>query len=387
MGVKILVTCDTGFEGVLEEELKEILSFNVVEKASGRLFIEVSSSRDIAEVLRSRVANKIYTLLLLEKRVGDLDEIYRVVKSIDFAGVIEPWQSFAIRSERIGEHSFTSIDIARVAGQAVIDSYRESKGARLRVDLENPDIEIYVELNVDRLTVALSMTRSSLHARNYKLFIHPAGLKPTIASALLRVASWRPGEPIVDPMCGGGTIAIEAALASKGVEVPCLSADSIDINTLNRLYPEAYNHLKELCTQGRKDVDRVFIGMDINPRFVEGAIVNAKNAGVDDVTLFFVGDLRKLIPKIKAVEHEFGAVFDKAVFNPPYGYRMKPGSIRKLYRETLRTLIDYGFKTIVFITSATKVCKEVLESLGGIDVYAFRVVHGTLPSYVYKLKI
>jgi tRNA (guanine6-N2)-methyltransferase len=386
MGIKVLVTCDTGFEKVLVNELEDIMKLNVLKVSSGRVFIEVLDKEDIVNVLRSRIANNVYILLHVEENVNDLEAIYRVVKGIDFVSIIEPWQSFAIRPERIGKHNFTSIDIGRVAGQAVIDGYLESRGVRLKVDLDNPDVEVYVELNVDKLIVGLSLTRSSLHNRKYKLFAHPAGLKPTIAFALLKIADWVPGQPILDPMCGGGTIVIEAALASKGVEVPCIAIDYLDINILNKLCLECGTYLHSLCFKNYRDADRVFVGVDINPRFVEGAIVNAKNAGVDDVTLFLVGDLREVVPKLKSIEKEFGVEFHTAVFNPPYGHRMKPGSLSKLYEDAIRTLINHGFRTIVFITSATKVSEKVLANFNEIEVEKFRVIHSTLPSYVYRIR-
>jgi len=388
MGIMMLVTCDTGFENILAEELGELAAIGLRGISSGRIFVEVYRYEDLANVFRSRIANNIYILVQVEENVVHLDDIYRFVKSIDFAKFIEPWQTFAIRPERIGKHDFTSIDIGRVAGQAVIDSYLESRGHRLKVNLDNPDVEIYVELNVDRLIVAVSLTRSSLHLRGYKLFAHPAGLKPTIACALLRFAGWRRDKPLVDPMCGGGTIPIEAALASKGVEIPCISMDRIDVRTLYRLYPEAGEALHNLCRNSMlNEFDRIFVGIDINPRFVEGAIVNAKNAGVDDATLFLVGDFRGSIPKLKRIENEIGVVFDTAVFNPPYGYRMKPRKLRELYEDMLKILIDNGFRRIVFITSATRVSEKVLESLRGIEVQKLKVIHGTLPSYVYRLEI
>ncbi|MEM1644864.1 MAG: THUMP domain-containing protein [Ignisphaera sp.] len=387
MDIKMMVTCDTGFEEVLLSELKDLATFKVLGVYSGRVFIEVPRGEDIVGVMRSRIANNVYVLIHVEENVTDLSAIYRVVKGLDFTKVIEPWETFAIRPERIGEHSFTSIDIGRIAGQAVIDGYIEARGSRLRVNLDNPDVEIYVELNVDRLIVALSLTRSSYHARGYKVFVHPAGLKPTIAFALLKIANWSYGKPILDPMCGGGTIAIEAALASKGLEIPCLSVGKIHLGVLGRIYPEAIEVLQNICEYSVKEVDRVFIGVDINPRFVEGAIINAKNAGVDDATLFLVGDSRYVVPKIKAVENEFGVVFDTAVFNPPYGYRMKPGSLKELYKDILKVLIDQGFKNIAFITSATKVSEKVLENFSGTDIYRLRVIHGTLPSIVYRLRL
>lgn len=382
--MRLLVTSDTGFEGVLAEELKELASAHILEKSSGRVFIDVDGA-NLVNVFRSRIANNIYYIVGSADSVSTLDEIYKIVRGIDFTLFIEPSQSFAIRPERIGEHSFTSIDIGRVAGQAVIDSYMQARGVRLRVNLDEPDVEVYVELNGSRLVVAISLTRESLHRRRYRVFSHPAALKSTIASAMLRIAGWRPGDGLYDPMCGGGTVVIEAALASKGVEIPCIARRSIDLGMLGRLFPQVVDEMDRLCMKSLVEWERIHIGVDINPRFVEGAVINAKNAGVDDSTIFIAGDMVEITPKIRGLEHEFGVEMDIAVFNPPYGYRMKPGGLEKLYRKAIAVLRENSFRRVVFITSATKVAERALSGFGDARIERLRVIHGTLPSIVYSI--
>ena len=385
-----LVTTDIGFETVLMDELRELEpSIRFVRVFSGRVLFEAQPLSGILVALRSRIANNVYVVLHYFTDINSLDDIYRAVKSIDFTNVILPNESFAIRPERIGEHSFTSIDIGRVAGQAVIDSYLEARGVRPRVDLDNPDIEIYTELNRDKLYIALGITRTSLHKRGYRVFNHPAALKTTIACALLRIAGWTPGEPVLDPMCGGGTILIEAALASKGVEIPCFKLRELESNpVIDRVIPGALNAVRRLCKEKPRDVRKMFIGIEINPRFAEGAVINAKSAGVDDMTLFIVGDSTKLLPRIVEVaEKELNLKLSLSIFNPPYGQRMKPKDLEDLYRGIIGLLRDLGFRRVVFITSAIDVAEKVLMELDPGPTKRLYVVHGTLPSYVYLIEL
>ncbi len=384
--VTLLLTCDTGLEALLLNEISSFIDIDIDSyyMFPGRVFITIPTSR-IANVFRSRIVNNVYLLLFISNNVDSLDKIYSVIRSIDFSHIINPHESFAIRSERIGQHTFTSIDIARVAGQAVIDSYIASRGVRLKVDLDNPDIEIYTELNNDRLLIGLALTRRSLHIRN-KLFHHPASLKSSIATAMLRYAEWRPGIGVIDPMCGGGTIPIEAALITKGIEVPCMNLNAINIKVLERIHAEIPEHIKKLCRDRPNiDVDRRYIGIDINPRFVEGAIINAKNMGVDDITLFISRNALEIIPIIKSIEHEFDVEIDLAIFNPPYGHRMKPGKLFELYLRLLQILKDSNFRRAVFITSAIRVAQKVIENISDIVVNKIRIIHGTLPSYIYRI--
>ncbi|MCS7111111.1 MAG: tRNA (guanine(6)-N2)-methyltransferase [Sulfolobales archaeon] len=386
-----LVTCDTGFESVLTEELTELTNCSVKHVSSGRVFIEAPSTR-LIDILRSRIANNLYMLICIRSDIAKLEDIYSAVRELDFTEFIDPTQSFAIRSERIGRHSFTSIDISRVAGQAVIDSYISLRKTRLRVDLENPDVEIYIELNRDKLIVGLALFRTSMHVRRYRLFNHPVALKPTIAASMLRLAGWRPTEGVIDPMCGGGTIVIEAALVSKGIEIPCINKQNINVGVLRRVSQEVDRGLEKLCRKSTTEGDyhRAHIGIDINPRFVEGSAVNAKSAGVDDAAVFLVGDSLKLVPKVKQIEYEFGACINTAVFNPPYGYRMKPQRFKRLselYMGILNVLKDHSFRRVVFITSATRVAERALSSFRDIAVNRVRVVYGTLQSCVYIVNL
>ncbi len=82
------------------------------------------------------------------------------MKSIDFREVIKPEMTFAVRAERIGEHSFTSIDVARIAGQAVIDSYLDTSKVRLKVNLDNPDVEVNVLVRFDEILVGINTSGS-----------------------------------------------------------------------------------------------------------------------------------------------------------------------------------------------------------------------------------
>ncbi len=391
MRCSMLITTDNGLEYVLLNELRELVEeLRVVRVFSGRLLLECNV-RSLVDVLRSRIANNVYYVLGFFEGVKGLDDVYRSVKSLDFSSIVKPCESFAIRPERIGEHTFTSIDIARVAGQAVIDSYLEAKGIRLRVDLDRPDVEVYVELNDDKLFVALKLTRSSLHKRGYRVFSHPASLKTTIASAMLRIAGWRREEGLLDPMCGGATLLIEAGLIEKGVECLCFKkAELLGNPVVSRLDPSFSSALERVCSRVLEPLHLAILGIEKNPVYAEGGVVNAKCAGVDDVVKIVVGDCRKVLRKgIDWVFRELGAEPRVAVFNPPYGVRMRGAeSMAKLYASTLRALEEAGFERIVFITSAVGSAESALRKLRALrKVERLYTIHGTLPSFIYRLEL
>jgi len=387
----VLVTTDSGLEYVMLEELKELApSFSVLRVFSGRVLASCSR-RDLVNVLRSRIANNVYVVLQKFDGVTTLDDVYRCVKSIDFGEIVKPCESFAVRPERIGSHDFTSIDIARVAGKAVIDSYLESMGVRPAVNLDNPDIEIYVELNNDTLVVALKLTRTSLHRRGYKVFNHPASLKTTIAAAMVRLSGWKRSEGLLDPMCGGATVLIEASFVEKCMETVCFKMSELRSNrVVERVSPLALEELEEICSsQGCEPEHRAIVGIEKNPLYAEGGVVNAKFAGVDDVVKIVVGDCRRWIRRCRDVFRELGAEPTVAIFNPPYGVRMRDReAMYRLYTDVLRELERIGVERIVFITSAVGSAESALRVLKNIRrIERLYTMHGTLPSFVYRVEV
>jgi 23S rRNA G2445 N2-methylase RlmL len=104
-----------------------------------------------------------FFLLLLSEEVGGLEDIRRFSASVDYADYIGRGQSFAVRADRVGVHPFTSLDIAASVGQAVIESFQTATGVRLKVDLSNPDVEIYALLRDSEFLLGVNTTGVSLH--------------------------------------------------------------------------------------------------------------------------------------------------------------------------------------------------------------------------------
>ena len=215
MTFSFIATTTTGFEDIAAWEVEKLIGAKA-RQLHGKILFEASINQVVELNIWSRTLHRII-LLLCRDRVETLEDVYRVTASIDFTDYIERGQSFAVRAERIGEHPFTSIDVAAKAGQAVIDSFMSKTGHRLKVNLDKPDVEIFCQLKNSDFYIGLNTTGESLHRRNYRVFDHPAALKTTIASAMIYWSDWSCEEPILDPMCGGGTIPIEAALIARNI--------------------------------------------------------------------------------------------------------------------------------------------------------------------------
>ncbi|HDO19388.1 MAG TPA: class I SAM-dependent RNA methyltransferase, partial [Thermoplasmatales archaeon] len=314
-------------------------------------------------------------MILLENRnIEGLEEIYSSIKKIDF-GFIKPEQSFAVRALRIGRHGFTSLDIAREAGRAVIDSYMESKNVRLKVDLDNPDIIIRVDLIHDELFVGIDTTGDdALHKRWYRIYTHHAPLNTAIASAMIKFSGWSIEKALLDPMCGGGTIPIEAAMLARNIP-PGKRREFSYFAMLGKVIPDVEE----------RAVNIKITGIDRFKKHVDGAVENAVNAGVIDAITFTQGDATQI------GETQIGDIdVDTIVTNPPYGLRIgSKKSVEELYRGFLlnvKRLLDTG-STVVVITPYKQMMRRMVNELGYEIMDELWVRYGNLDTTIFKMRI
>ncbi len=377
-GFEFMATTVEGFEDVVARELEK-LGGRVDEVKRARVFFEGQMDLMYRVNIRARCVHKLMLVLSYGKARG-LEEIYRLAKSIDYSEVMRLDQSFAVRTTRVGEHEYTSIDVSAVVGQAIIDSFVEAKGTRPRVDLKNPDVEIGVYVRDDEVVIGVNTTGESLHKRNYRVYDHPAALKTTLAAGMLMLSGWR-GEGLLDPMCGGGTIVIEAALMVRGFP-PGFFRKDLAFRRLVFYDPKVHREeLERALERANREIYKIY-GFDVSPKHVMGARLNASSAGVHDTISFDVRDATK-------GETYRGLDVKHVVVNPPYGLRQsRPKAVKDLYAKFLRALSnELSGVTLTVIVGSRRAFEDALEGVD-CDVLDVRdVKHGDLPARVYKVRV
>jgi len=339
--MKFILTCDPGLEDVVRLELKEKIKnakfLGKFKNLPGKVLIETKSLKKLFSFRSIHHVMKFISQFQIEssEKIG-LEEIASKLDEINLARFLKNKKSFRISTQRIGLHSFTSVEVQKVAGKVVQEKYK------LKVDLKNFDVNLRVDVFGKDVFVSLQLTKDSL-ARRFKLsFVHPAAIKSTIAYGLIRIAEVKEGEKVLDPMCGGGTILLELA---------DLFRDKIKI-----------------------------FGSDINQKFVEGAMKNAKANNLEKFIDFKVLDATRL-------EEAFPEnSIDKIITDLPYGIRMKTKNLKNLYQKFLlsshKVLKDSGrivaltlradsFRTFVFRTKKFKVVEERVIESGGLFPHVF----------------
>lgn len=359
--IKILATTTPGFEEVALEEVEEITGNIGSKRHRGMIMVE-GVEEDIFKL--NYLSKTLHRVLILLSEFGfsDLEEIYQKTFEIDFSKFISPDQEFSARIQRHGSHTFTSMDVEREVGQAIIDSFKEKAGTRLGVDLDNPDLIFRGEVRNENFWISIDTTgQNSLHRRGYRVKDHPAPLKPTIAHCLIRLSGWEEEESFIDPMCGSGTICIEAGL--WGNNVPNFFRDDYDFHNFDFLDLEKFSEIK-ICDRV-KDRDLSLFGNDISEKHVENARGNARKAGVE--ITFTNRDAR-----------EISLDYDRIVTNLPYGIRLgSHKKAKKLYNDFVSNLLDYNWKKAIILSGTPNLLpKEDLQK-------TLDIKYGNLPAKVH----
>jgi len=377
-GLELFATTVPGLEDVAAREVELLIGCRA-QPDVGKVFFQAPLEAVYRLNLAARTLHRVFIRLCRESFEG-LDDLYRIAVGLDYGDFIDPHQSFAIRSERVGVHCFTSMDVSRVVGQAVIDSHLASRGCRLRVDLDEPDVELYCLVRGGELIMGVDTTGRSLHRRWYRVYEHPAALKPTIASAMLMLSGWEPGEVLVDPMCGGATIPIEAALMAWD-RAPNVDRGDFNLLRLRLFDAEALREEGERLREAESRGVYPIYGLEESERHLEGGRRNAERAGVLETVDLRLGDAADPASYPKALSH--------VVVNPPYGVRMIPkGRIRGLYPASLRALREAAEgATLTVITAAYRRFREAAGEMD-VEILSERgVLHGDLHTVIYLCRV
>ena len=348
-----VATTNPGLERVAAAEVADIVGSAATVDVDHRGAVRFSCApADFARLNhRSRTLHRVLCVML-ELRFDDLDGVARAVRRLPLERYLAEGQSFAVRASRHGDHPFGSPDVADAVGQAVIDGFRDATDHRLAVDLDDPDVALRAAVRHDRFRLAVDTTGTSLHDRGWRVCEHDAPVRPTVAASLVRLAGFAPGESLLDPTCGSGTIPVEAALAAAGAPhspdrgyalerigfLPSRSPDTEPTGS-ERGYSDS--------SSGSTDVT----GRDVDPSWIACARENARAAGVGVPRAAGVG-----VPRAAGIDATFEVAdatttppeADRVVCNPPYGARLdEPGS---LYRDLFRSFDRGSWSRLVLVT-------------------------------------
>jgi putative N6-adenine-specific DNA methylase len=252
----------------------------------------------------------------------DEDELYKGIYDIEWENIFELDMTFAIDSV-ISYSAFNHTNyVALKAKDAIVDRFRDKLDKRPNVDNSTPDIRLNIHIFRDKCTVSLDSSGDSLHKRGYREAQTIAPLNEVLAAGMLLLAGWGKEEKaFMDPMCGSGTLVVEAALIANNIASGKLRR--FGFQTWNDYDRKMFNAIKEEAKNAEKEYASQIIGSDKSKDAILIAANNAKRAGL-------AGKIALEITKFEdqTKSDDAGII----VTNPPYGERIKDNSILDLYK-------------------------------------------------------
>ncbi len=304
--------CPPGLESVLLAETRA-LRLARVEAQVGGIRFEGPEWEGWRAALHLRSAVRVYRELA-GFPAPTAEALYRGAQGVDWSRVLDPDQTFAVDAKVSGPTHGHSGFVTLKVKDAVADWFRERHGARPSVDAQDPDVTLLVRLVDDRCSLSLDVAGRSLHRRGYRVQATPAPLGECLAAGAVLLSAWDQKSPFLDPMCGSGTLLIEAGLLAAHV-APGLLAPAFAFERARGFDRGRWEEMRETAKRRvRMPARLVLRGSDLDPEAVAAARRNAEAAGLAELIQVDQADVREFSPT-----PGWGAT---VVSNPPYGVRL-----------------------------------------------------------------
>ena len=379
---RFFATAPKGMEGLLADELRQLGAGNVSETRAGAGF-QGDLTTAYRVCLWSRIANRVL-LPLAQFPAADEEALYQGVLDIDWGQHLDPAGTLAVDFSSVRSAITHTQYGAQKVKDAVVDQLRHNTGQRPSVEREHPDLRINVFLYRDQATVNIDLSGDSLHRRGYRLGGASAPLKENLAAAILMRAGWptvaQQGGPLVDLMCGSGTLPIEAALLAADI-APGLQRHywgfrgwlGHDADRWAALVADARRRREK----GMAKLPPI-LGYDVSGQAIAVAQDNAAHAGLAEVIQF---NQRAICDCAPAPEGQPGLV----VVNPPYGERLgEQEELKPLYQELGECLKQQyeGWRASVITSDA-----ELGKCLGIRARHINKLYNGALECMLLRLEL
>jgi len=268
-----------GFEEVLAKELKDLGALNI-ELGNRSVSFEGDTGFMYKANLCLRTATKILKPIASFK-VSNEDSLYRQVAAMDWISMMDLDTTFAIDTTVYSEEFTHSLYVSQKVKDAIVDTFREATGERPNVDVKHPDLKLNVHIQQDQCTISLDSSGRSLHIRGYKTATNIAPINEVLAAGILLLSGWEGQSHFIDPMCGSGTILIEAAMIACNIP-PNINRKEFAFEKWSDFDSELFQTIIEVSLKKTKDFPYTIKGYDKAPSAVRKAQDNINEAQLED---------------------------------------------------------------------------------------------------------
>ncbi|QIZ67620.1 THUMP domain-containing class I SAM-dependent RNA methyltransferase [Geobacillus subterraneus] len=334
----IIATAAMGLESVVAEEVRRLGYECQVE--NGKVTFEGDALAICRANLWLRGADRV-KLKVGEFRATTFEELFEQTKALPWADYLPKDAEFPVIGKSVKSALFSVSDCQAIVKKAIVERLKE----RYRLSWfpeTGPLYRVEVALHKDIATLTIDTSGVGLHKRGYRARQGEAPLRETLAAALVLLTNWTPDRPFVDPFCGSGTIAIEAALIGQNI------APGFNRDFVSEQWPWIGERAWEKARQEVEDMARYdelldICGIDLDPQMVEMARANAAEAGLADLISFQTGRAEQF-----RTDKSYGVI----VSNPPYGERLgEQREVEALYRAIGRAFAALDTWSVYILTA------------------------------------
>lgn len=338
-----------GLEKVLSRELISIGALNVQAANRAVLF---EGEKEL--LYRSNYCLRTALSILMpvaEYRIRSKEDLYEGAMRIRWEKYLDPSMTFSIVPVVNSPYFDHSGYPALVLKDAIADFFRLRKGERPDVDAKDPEIVINLHINQSLATISLDSSVIPLFKRGYRIEQSSAPINEVLAAGILLISRWNSSADLIDPMCGSGTIPIEAALLASSIP-PGKFRSFFGFMKWKDYDRELFERIKSESEINIRKPGIGIVASDISPEAISQAEVNIKSAGLQDIINTRVSDFADL----KSTGEERKFIF----MNPPYGLRLQPEELNDLY-GSIGTTLKHNFpgSTAWLITPNRDALKQV----------------------------
>ena len=363
------------FQGLEEVLAKELTELGADDIQIGRRMVSFTGDKRMMYRANFHLRTAIRVLKpILHFNAKDADEIYDIVKKrIQWEDYMTVNTSFAVDSVVYSDEFRHSKFVAYRVKDAIADYFREKEGKRPSVQVTNPDITLHIHIAQERCTLSLDSSGESLHRRGYRQEAVEAPLNEVLAAGMLLQTGWKGETDFVDPMCGSGTLPIEAALIARNIAPGVFRKEFAFEKWADfdqEMFDEIYND-----DSAEREFEHHIYGYDIDWKAVNIATNNVRAAGLSkDITI----ERRDMAD---FVEMEGPALM---VTNPPYGERITTDDLLGLYR-TIGERLKHAFKgNDAWVLSYRKECFDKIGLKASVIIPLY---NGALPCEMRKYEL
>ena len=334
-----------GLEPVLAKELTQLGANDI---QIGRRMVSFTGNKE----LMYRANFQLHTAIRILKpithfKAKSADDVYEEIKKVDWTEYLDNNKTFAVDAVVFSDEFRHSKFVAYKVKDAIVDQFREKTGQRPNISVANPDIRLNIHVAEDKCTLSLDSSGESLHRRGYRQESVEAPLNEVLAAGMILMTGWQGETDFIDPMCGSGTLLIEAALIARNM-APGLFRKEFAFEKWPDFDKDLFDEIYNDDSQEREFTHHIY-GYDIDMKAVNTANMNVKAAGLSrDITVAHADFKDFTQPKEKSI----------IVTNPPYGERISTPDLLGTYKMIGERLKHQFLNNDAWILSYREECFE-----------------------------